>query len=38
MQRNIGEQNSSVFKGVGYGLLLSVAIAALWIIALVALI
>ncbi len=38
MQRHIGEQNSNVFKGVGYGLLLSVAITALWIIALAALI
>ena len=37
MQRHIGEQNENVFKGVGYGLLLSAAISAGWIVIIVAL-
>lgn len=31
MQRNIGDQNGNVFKGVGYGLLLSGAITICWV-------
>lgn len=37
MQRHMGRQGDNVFKGVGYGLLLSAAITAGWVITIVAL-
>lgn len=36
MQRHVNGQGDNVFKGVGYGLLFSAAIAAGWILAIVA--
>lgn len=36
MQRHIGRQNGNVFKGVGYGLLLSAMITVGWIAAIAA--
>ncbi len=37
MQRRTSDQNGNVFKGVGYGLLLSAAITACWVTAFIAL-
>ena len=36
MQRHVSGRNDNVFKGVGYGLLLSAAIAAGWALAIIA--
>lgn len=37
MQRHMGKQSDNVFKGVGYGLVLSAAITAGFVVAIVAL-
>ena len=34
MHRNADKQNSNIFKGVGYGLLISIVIIAIWVIGL----